>query len=288
MSRPAYIYGEILSSDIYAAAENEPPGIVRFLSQGAAVGAFFGFLAPVNGMLSHPENGYNYLLMLFLPDFVLRGIGFGVVEGIMIWGCTYTFGHRLIVALRAGLGIVVFAMLLYVYVVLIEPSPHPNDESGMDYFLIRVVIVCGMLYGLVIGSRLHPLHELIRGIPDSNYTVMCAITGFALRIVVILGLMYSVLYLIWAQQGVFSRQDFTFAAIGISHFLLGGLILFARMPFWLLLPLAVIVNFPIAVAVTDVLTEKDVSVRAITLNYLVLWAAFLSCRVSLPHAKRER
>lgn len=286
MSLPLHIYGHNLSTDVYAAEAYEPPGIVRFLSQGAAVGAFLGYLAPVNGMLSHPQNGYNYLLLIFFPDFVLSGMGFGIVEGIILWACTYMIGHRLNIALRATLGILVLAMLIYVYVVLFEPSARPNE--GTDYVLIYIVIACGVLYGLVVGSRFHPFRELIRGTPTSHYPVMAAITGFALRIVVILGLMYSILDLIWAQQIEFRREDFVFAAIFVSHFLIAGFILFARMPFWLLLPLAIIVNFPVAVVITDVLTEEDVGTRAIALNYLALWGAFLSCRVSLPHAKGDR
>lgn len=54
-------HGNVLFASV-ATYKRNLPGIGRCLSQGAAVGMFLGFLSPVFGMLSHPENGYNYRL----------------------------------------------------------------------------------------------------------------------------------------------------------------------------------------------------------------------------------
>ena len=106
-------------------------------------------------------------------------------------------------------------------------------------------------------------------------------TGLLLRVFVIFSLMVSILCLILSTQGDFDRKEFTFSVIAVSHFALAVVIIFARIPFWLLLPLAIIVNFPIVVFVTDALPNV-VGVRVLTLVYLHLWAAFLLCRLSVP------
>ena len=80
---------------------------------------------------------------------------------------------------------------------------------------------------------------------------------------------------------LFDRQEFTFSVIAVSHFALAVVLVFARIPFWLLLPLAIIVNFPIVVFLSDALPKVE-GVRVLTLIYLHLWAAFLLCRFSLP------
>ena len=61
-----YRHGNILFASV-TTYKKDPPGIGRCLSQGAAVGVFLGFLSPVVGMLLHPENGYNFFFMFFLP-----------------------------------------------------------------------------------------------------------------------------------------------------------------------------------------------------------------------------
>ena len=83
--RPPYIYGEILSRSLYESPLAELPGFGRFLSQGIAVGVFGSFLFPVLGMLAHPENGYNFLLISWLPLILATGMAFGLFEGVALW-----------------------------------------------------------------------------------------------------------------------------------------------------------------------------------------------------------
>jgi len=61
-----------------------------------------------------------------------------------------------------------------------------------------------------------------------------------------------------------------------------GQIVFTRMPFWLLVLLALLINFPVAALITDVLTNEVL--RGLVIAYLTVWAAFLLCRVSVPRA----
>ena len=281
-----YRHGNILFANV-ATYQRNPPGIGRCLSQGAAVGVFVGFLSPVFSMLSHPENGYNFLLISYLPLLLAFGLAFGVLEGVLIWACNYIVGHRLHAVVRAVVGVISLAILLTGYNFLFaEPSPYREEVSTIDYvFFYGVYIGYGVLFGLVIGSRFEPVAELLRGTSPPQWLVVTGLTGLALRVFVIFGLMESVLNLIWTlQRERIPAAEFAFGVIALSHFIAGVVIIFVRMPFWLLLPLALIINLPIVALITDVLTEKEFPLQYITIGYLSLWAAFLLTRVRVPEA----
>ena len=278
-----YRHGSILFAGV-TTYKNDPPGIGRCLSQGATAGAVVGFFVPVYGLLSHPTNGYNYLLVWALPLFLVFAIGFGVLEGAIIWACSHIVGHRLHVVQRAVLGVITLAILITGYDFLFaEPSTYRENVSAIEQAVFYGVQVgYGVLFGLVIGSRFEPVSELLRGTSPPRWLALTGITGFALRVVVVFGLMESVLKLIFELQWEPSLEEFSFALIALGHFLAAAVIVFARMPCWLLLPLALIINFPIAAYITDVLTEEEVGLRNISLIYLGLWAAFLLTRLHVP------
>ena len=279
-----HTYGSILSRSIYQSPGAELPSLGRCLSQGAVVGAMLSFLWPLLGMLAHPENGYNFLLISYLPLMLGIGLLFGLCEGASIWAATYLVGRRINLVVRTVLGIVVLFLLMRVASALFwEPSPYTEEPSVKDYlFAYGVYASCGAVLGLTIGSRFRPHYELIRGTTTDQWPVMCGLTGLFLRVFVIFASMVSILSLVLSTQGDFHRTEFVFSLIAVCHFALALVILFVRMPFWLLLPLAVITNFPIVALITDVLIQQD-DYRIFTLSYLILWAAFLSFRLTLPH-----
>jgi hypothetical protein len=276
-----YVRGGILS--LSPAEENEPPGFVTFLSQGVAAGALFMFQFLIGGLLT--ESAYYGLLFIgAVPRYLGIGAVFGGIQAIIIWACTYVAGRRIHVALRLAIAIVILVVLrVLIYFIYYEPPPS-DPQSQTRFFIYNGLFFLGgsLLFGLLIGSRFKPLHELARGVSPARWIVINAITGFVLRIAVVLFLLYSIVIMIWVSRANTSRKEFVFAVITLSYFIAAVIILFVRMPFWLLLPLAVIVNFPVAAYVNDVIEPKDPALRTITLSYLVLWAAFLSCRVQLP------
>lgn len=281
--RPPHVYREILSASVYQSPLSDLPGIGRLLLQGAAVGALLAFFSPVAGMLAHPENGYNFLLISYLPEFLVGGVLFGLCEGVTIWTCTHLAGRRINPVARAVLGLVTLALLISAYnFIFTEPSPYKEDDRVWFYVCaVYTYGVCGLVFGLVIGSRFRPHYELIRGTGEDRWPGFSGITGLLLRLFVIFSLMVSILCLILSTQRELDRQEFSFSVIAVSHFALAVVLIFARIPFWLLLPLAIIVNFPIVVFLTDALPKIE-GARVLTLIYLHLWAAFLLCRFSLP------
>jgi len=110
------------------------------------------------------------------------------------------------------------------------------------------------------------------------------ITGFLLRVFMIYAMMESTLLLIWMTQLERPQHGFIFAAIALSHCIAAIVILFTRMPFWLLLLSALLINFPVAALITDVLTNEQILERNLIIAYLALWSTFLLCRVSVPDA----
>ena len=280
--RHPYVDGEILFRSIYQSPRVQLPSVGRFLSQGAAVGPLLAFLWPLMGMLWHPENGYNFLLISYLPFFLGGGLLFGLCVGVAIWSVTYLWGRRINAVVRAVLGIVILNLLSFVFNYLFsERSAYDQEVPWKQRLLFYGVFWgCGAIFGLVVGSRFRPVYELLRGTAE-QWPVMCGLTGLLLRLLVIFALMVSILSLIPSTQGDFHRTEFAFSLIAVCHFAIALLILFVRLPFWLLLPLALIINFPTVALVTNVLRQQDDGIRILTLSYLCLWAAFLSFRASL-------
>lgn len=281
--RPPYIYGEILSRSLCQSPLYELPGFGRCLSQGMVVGAFVSFLFPVLAMILDRENGYNFLLISWLPLFLVTGMGFGLFEGVLLWAFSYIAGHRLNALARVAMGIVVIAILIVIFDYFYSDRPLIHRASLRDWLLLLAFYSpAGVIFGLVSGSKFNPVSELLRGTTPPRWLAVNGITGFVLRVLLIYATMDSTLMLIWTTQLENHQHDVIFVAIAVGHCVAAIVILFTRMPFWLLLVLTLLINFPVVVLITDVLTNEIA--RNAVIVYLALWTAFLLCRVSVPPA----
>lgn len=278
--RPPFLYGEVLSASVYQSPRNELPGIGRFLSQGVAAGAGIYFLVQLAIILSQPNNGYNVLYIILLPFVLVWGMVLGLFEGLVIWAGTKLAGHRLNAAARSALGIVVLLVLFGLLQVL-------RNVEVSDSRVILIYLSTGVAYGLVTGSRLQPWRELVRGaqaIPAQS-RLLTGITGIVLRVIVVWWLMESILAFICTLQGNFNRKEVVIVSIALAHFAAASVIVFARMKFWLLLPLALLVNFPLAPLITEkIFEDAAVIVRYVTISYFAVWAAFLITRWSSTYS----
>jgi hypothetical protein len=276
--RPPHIYGEILSSYVYQSPRDEVAGIGRFLSQGTAAGAVIYFLIQLTIILLQPPDAYryNFIYVLLLPFALLWGMLNGLFEGLVIWACTKAVGRRLNVAARVALGIVALVLVLAVFYLFI-------DIKAIDSSAIAVYLSTGAAYGLLTGSRLQPWRELVRGSTAAKSRILTGITGLALRSLLILGLMESILAIMCTLKD-FKQKDIAFAFIALCHFAVASVIVFTRMKFWLLLQLALLVNFPTVLLITEVLKAEPAVYRYLTVSYLTIWAAFLLARWSLTYS----
>jgi hypothetical protein len=277
--RPPYVYGDILSRSLYMLEQFEYPGIGRFLSQGAIAGAFTYFLLALGLVLLRSENAGNGFIIYVLPLFLGIGMLLSMFGGLVIWGCA-RLGHRRVDAIaRARIGLVFFAILLGACF-LIATRSNQYDITREDY-VFAVVTYLSTVIGCasVAGSRLQPWRELVRGATalPSQSRLLTGITGVVLRVVVVFFLMESILALVCVLQQ--ENGDLTFLRIAIAHFLAASIIVFARMKFWLLLPLALLVNVPIAFAIRKEFSGVSDSLFFYVMSsYLAIWAAFLITR----------
>lgn len=288
--RPPFIYGEILSRSMYetgSSVQSPRPGIGRFLSQGMAAGTVISFLLPAVYILAHPTNGYNFFLMFALPFYLAVASVVGFVQGLAIWGCTRLAGRDLGWASRAAINVSISAIMLGVLYLLLYPGPpEANPLELKDYLsLIGTSIASGVTYGLMIGSRLQPWRALVRGaksLPARSWLVT-GITGLVLRVLIIFFLMESILSIVCLLQQDFDLRHHVAPLIVLTHFAAALLIVSIRFPFWLLLPLAVIINFPVVTFLTDI-KDGDLFMLYLTISYLVAWAAFLLTRCRLTYS----
>jgi len=268
-------------------AKEERLSIGTFLSQGALVGGFMGFASIVTGMLSRPENSFNFFLMFYLLPFVLSGMVFGAFEGSFLWACTHFARRRFNFLLRACIGLVVHYALM-TSTLLLWPGRSSDEPLPTAVYLV-FYFGFGLVFGLVVGSRFQPWHELFRGTTSTPWrSVATGLTGLALRVVVILSLMESVLNLIWERQRLEMHTDYMIAVIAVGHFVAAVVIVFVRMPTWLLLQLALLVNFPVILFITEVLRSSYSPMWTLSFIYLAIWFAFLVTRLTaLPELREE-
>lgn len=285
IARPPYIYGEILSRSLSQSPLSELPGAGRCLSQGLVVGAFASFVFTSVSMLLDRQNGYNFLIIAWLPFILAAGMGFGLFEGLFVWAFGYIAGHRLNAFIRVAVGIVVIMILIVTYDYLYSDQPLIYHASLRVWLrVLAYYSPVGVIFGLVVGSKFNPVTELLRGTTPPRWLALNGITGFVLRVLLIYATMDSTLMLIWTTQLEGHQREVIFVTIAVGHCVAASVILFTRMPFWLLLLLALLINFPVVVLITDVLTNEENFVRGLFIAYLALWTAFLLCRVSVPHA----
>ena len=284
--RPPSVYGEILSRSVQTYAPSAPLPFGRLVSQGMAVSAIITFLIVLTYILLYPNNGYNFFFVYLLPFYLAIAVVFGAIEGLIIWGFTRVAGRQLQPGVRTTIAVMVLGVLIGVYWWNIQPSPYGYRSTTTDFFgVLTVSLIIGGLFGGIIGSRLQPWRELARGINSlpSWSRVLTGITGVFLRVIVVWLLMESILALACSLQN-FHQPVFVMTALMLGHLIAAVVIVFTRLKFWLLLPLALLINFPAVVFLTDVLPADEPILQGIVVSYLGAWAAFLISRCSLTYS----
>lgn len=276
--RPRYFYGDVLSLNLdqsFSIRQSEGPGFGTLVSQGAVSGMllYFGFVT--HGILTHP-NFYNFLFVNALPQFLGIGLGIGSIVGGMIWACCHLAQRRLGKLVRCIVAVFALGFVCAVLVAIYGGEVKASDAPRIAGFLV----VTGGAIGLFVGSRVKPWRELIRGQAGVDSGVFSALSGLILRLAVVFFLLRSIVMLAALLGLNYSRKGLVFTVIPLSHFAIASVLVFVRMRFWLLLPLALIVTSPVVAFATDVLTPEDSFVWYLTVGYLTVWAIFLFTRAT--------
>jgi hypothetical protein len=152
-----------------------------------------------------------------------------------------------------------------------------------DYLIpLAVYLSICIALSLAAGSELQPWRELVRGAEamPQQLRPLTGITGFFLRVVIVFFLMEATLATISTLQFGTSQKELEFALVALVHFIAAFAIVVARLRFWLLLPLALLVNVPVVFWLTEVAKDADLFWFYLIIGYLALWASFLLSRWS--------
>jgi hypothetical protein len=161
----SYVYGGILYervSERDSLTKSQPPGIGRFFSQGMTVGAVIFLLIPLISILAHPDSGYNFFIVIFLPLPLAIGVCIGLLQGLIIWTSTRLAGHSLGWPLRALIGVITFGILAIGHHLAIPVPSYETGTTALSDNLPRIGVYAtiGAAYGLFIGSRQQPWRAL--------------------------------------------------------------------------------------------------------------------------------
>lgn len=276
--RPPYIYGEILSRIAYTAEIEQRwdrPRFGLYIAQGAATGAVLEFLFVVLQIITVP-NPYNFLFIWGLPVILGFGVGWGTVKALVIWTCAKLARRRVPWLIRCLIAGGVLTGLSRVFEVFF---PHESGPPVSFSWLVGSTVFIALTCGIVIGSNLNPWRAFVRGagfiVPKSAF--LTGMTGFILRLVIVVAFMGAVLLMICTTQGNATHKDVVWAILILCHLTAALLVVFIRMPFWLLLILSTLVTAPVVMLVAEFQYKLEWGFYLI-IGYLAVWIVFLLAR----------
>ena len=264
-----YVYGSVLLRSVYQPQSLEPSRLGRCLSQGAAAGAVIAFLFS----LVFPKPPNNFMLIV-MPFFLVTGIIMGLFQGLVVWGWMRLAKHHLSWGYRVAIAVSTATMFVLLWFLIWVPQLTDHLFPLAVYLSICVAL------SLAAGSKLQPWRELVRGAEamPQQWRPLTGITGLLLRVVVVFFLMESILATSITLRVDYPQLDLTFVLIALSHCVVAFVIVFARFKFWLLLPLALLVNVPMLLWLKEFGKDSEVFLSYFVIGYLALWAAFLLSR----------
>src|SRR2546423_1005796 len=168
-------------------------GIGDFLSQGSAGGAISIFLLTLISVLKHP-NGYNFLLIPYLPIVLFSGAVLGVVGGALIWLFETTF------KVRAGVMLLSAVTVVLITFIVALTSFVNGSPVGVDLLLTSLVpgAVVGLPTAILTSSNVRPWQLVLFGshhVAKSRWATFLA--AFVIRIATLSGLIVSLFLLAW-------------------------------------------------------------------------------------------
>ena len=276
--RPPYIYGEILSRSVYEAetdSRSDGPRFGVYVAQGVATGAILEFLFVVIQIVTVP-NAYNFLFVWGLPVILGLGAGWGTVKAVVIWVLGKLAHRRVPWLIRCLIAAGVLTGLTGVFEIFFpdEPGP-PVSITWIAGSIVFTALVCGV----VIGSNLNPWRAVVRGadfiVPKS--AVLAGVTGLILRLFIVCAFMGAVMLMIASTQVNSTHKEVVWTILILCHLTAALLVVFIRMPFWLLLILSVLLTTPVVMLVTEFQYKLELAFYPV-IGYLVAWIAFLLTR----------
>lgn len=244
----------------------------------ATVGFIFGTVLVLIArlLLVHGPRDAEYALTV--PFILFFAPLIGTPAGLSIWICARVTDHPLNRTYRCGIGLLVQAVFWFGYKWLAQWTPYSSAKQTL--FLLAIVFP-GIGIGLVTNSRLRLWHELVRkGEATSAIPQMFAgLTGLILRpLVVVFSVICLIAFVAIFQSDYYQHEDRVWSALFLAHFTGGFALLFWRMRIPVLLPLALLVNVPMILAVFSYKYFVG-DLWPLPVVYLGVWAVFLVSRL---------
>lgn len=280
----SYVYGGVLFQRVTEADvvdRSDRTGIGTCLSQGLLTTAVVMFLIFVISALLLSDEGFTFSAAIFFSVVLCFSMVPGFIQALAIGLCIKLAGHDLRWFTRALIGALAFA-LFDVALILVFGSSRSLTENLKVFGILSAA---GAITGLVTGSRLRFGRELVRSadeVPPQSW-FLAGLSGLVLRLAISLFLMESILFLIAWSHSRSQQGESVIALLVLVHFIAAFAVAFARLRFWFLLPLALLINFPIAAFFADMLKELHVFLFYLCMGYLGAWATFLISRCALTY-----
>jgi hypothetical protein len=261
----------ILSRGDYSSDLSERPrrpGFFLYLSQGATAGLFVYYAAVIVRIVTTSQ-------YWFVPDptqMMLMGIVVGVFAGLVIWICTRAAQSRLPWLFRSAISWLALKLLIGLLF-----SDVPNLPTPPKTFVWAGVT--NAVFGLVIGSRIHPLRALVRGggTVGRKSAILAGLTGLLLRPVVLYCFLVSLMWSAAILKETASQKVIVWCILVTGHFAAGVMALYIPMRFQALAVAIALVNAPVVMFLSEFWHDLR-GFEYVPIGYLAAWAIFLVTR----------
>jgi hypothetical protein len=262
----------ILSREVYTPDRSDParrPGFFLYLIQGATAGLFLYYAAVIIQILTTTSH-YD-----FQPDpfwMMWTGIVVGLFAGFVIWVCTRAAQNRLPWLFRSAISWLALKLLTDILFFDVPNLPSPPKTYVW-------LLATNAVFGVVIGSRIHPGRALIRGggTVGRKSAVVAGLTGLFVRLFILYYFMVSLMFTAAILHEPQTGRITVWLVLVTSHFAAGVLALFIPMKFRALTIAIALVNAPVVMLMVEFRHELK-EMHYILGGYLVAWAFFLLTR----------
>lgn len=280
MTETTSILGVTRNLRVYAPPEVARPGVMTFIAQ-ATLGYMLGCFLVVLGELLR-ETGFSnpFAALLVITMLAMVGLMGGLPVGLVLWLFAKFSNQPLSRTFRATIAILLLAISYFALALLYGTTLTPEKQ----FFIVRAIVIPGIVIGLLTGSRFRLWRELVRGGEARGMfpRILAGLTGFVLRVVAVEGLMASVFAVVSAVPSYYYKAEFWppdagWTVLAFIHFALAAIALFARMRFEVLAVLTAIANASL-IASLWMYPRMPVELRYWLVGYLAAWAIFLLTR----------
>ncbi|HEV7475599.1 MAG TPA: hypothetical protein VGN90_16205 [Pyrinomonadaceae bacterium] len=281
-----------------AARECDRKTILTFLSQGAVAGAFGAFVMEACGVISY-ASGYNIIALGGMPIYLAIGALFGSMTAVFVWLPSVLMKRRLPLVVRAIIGMVVVALLVFAAFYFLTDKRELNQLSFAWWAGLSCAM--GLPVGFMTGSRVRPLRTIIFGVgrrrARRHFGSWLSIpSGFLLRAGNVFGLLEALMVLaLWISNRRVDRDWFPvrehlpLIVVAILYFVISTYFSFKFLRKVFLLPTSIVLNSPLVISIVKLreLGGEDATVVAyLLLGLICLWKVYVFGRLITPEPNR--